>query len=138
MGSGIYFMDRYFFTKTDYLFYWSKSQNNRFEVAYVVRRACFRALRACGWSYQKILLQRPTLKFNFAYLVPFLRRNSQRKHILYKFCATCNFLKTHHVVIYLMRADVPMVLLYSVVPSLASLTPERQKCYTYFGKLILL
>ena len=38
----------------------------------------------------------------------------------------CNFLKTHHSGIYLMRADVPIVLLYSVVPSLASLAPEQQ------------
>ena len=43
-----------------------------------------------------------------------------------KFWACANSLKTHHVVIYLMRAYVLMVLLYSVVPPLASLAPERQ------------
>ena len=32
-----------------------------------------------------------------------------------------------------MRADVPMVLLYSVVPSLASLAPERQKAFDVFA-----
>ena len=31
-----------------------------------------------------------------------------------------------------MRADVPMVLLYSVVPSLASLAPERQKTNKHY------
>ena len=41
-----------------------------------------------------------------------------------KIGASAISLKTHHLRIYLMRADVPMVLLYSVVPSLA---PERQK-----------
>ena len=63
-----FFHESNFFAMTNNLYYWSKSVNSRFEVAYVVNMTHFPAPRACGAREARIFFMN---QFIFAVTVNF-------------------------------------------------------------------